>query len=147
MPNPTGDGHYGQSPHDGFGSLAGHPTSGEIEADDDDAFELNSAAEMTADPADLPQDELLLDAGRLAQGDHEDAPATGRRRRFFGSAGETDPAPAPEQAPGASAAGGSTLFERMANLSRTSSAAEEEDDDDGSSALRIPRFLGRTNNQ
>ena len=149
MPNPTGDGHYGQSAHDGFGSLTGHGTSGESEADDDDddAFELNSAAEMTADPADLPQDELLLDAGRLAQGDHDDAPATGRRRRFFGSAGETDPAPVPEQAPGASAAGGSTLFERMANLSRTSSAAEEEDDDDGSSALRIPRFLGRTNNQ
>ena len=42
----------------------------------------------------------------------------------------------------------STLFERMANLSRSSGAEEDEDeDDDGSPALSIPRFLGRQNNQ
>ncbi|KPF93771.1 cell division protein FtsZ [Novosphingobium sp. AAP83] len=40
--------------------------------------------------------------------------------------------------------GGSTLFERMANLSRGS--RDEEQADDGN-ALNIPRFLGRQNNQ
>jgi cell division protein FtsZ len=46
-------------------------------------------------------------------------------------------------------AGGSTLFERMANLSRagTESGDDEDEDGDGPSSLRIPRFLGRSNNQ
>ena len=46
-------------------------------------------------------------------------------------------------------AGGSTLFERMANLSRgTKSDDEDEDDDsDEGSSISIPRFLGRQNNQ
>ena len=56
---------------------------------------------------------------------------------------------------GAATAGGaglgSTLFERMAKLSRGSGkdAVEDEDDDngDGGAALNIPRFLGRQNNQ
>ncbi|ABD25584.1 cell division protein FtsZ [Novosphingobium aromaticivorans DSM 12444] len=52
---------------------------------------------------------------------------------------------APEAAP-AKPAGGSTLFERMANLSRGSRASEEDDGDEGG-ALNIPRFLGRQNNQ
>ena len=45
---------------------------------------------------------------------------------------------------------GSTLFERMANLSRAASdtpAEGEEDEEEGGSSLRIPRFLGRQNNQ
>jgi cell division protein FtsZ len=50
---------------------------------------------------------------------------------------------APEAAP-AKPAGGSTLFERMANLSRGN---RDEDDADEGSALNIPRFLGRQNNQ
>lgn len=45
----------------------------------------------------------------------------------------------------------STLFERMANLSRSSAGEDEDDDDDddddGATALSIPRFLGRQNNQ
>lgn len=55
---------------------------------------------------------------------------------------------------GAGGAGaGSTLFERMANLSRGSHTQDEDDDDDddtgngGSGSLNIPRFLGRQNNQ
>jgi cell division protein FtsZ len=50
----------------------------------------------------------------------------------------------------AKSAGGSTLFERMANLSRAGAdrAEDEEEDEEGSSSsLRIPRFLGRQNNQ
>ena len=43
---------------------------------------------------------------------------------------------------------GSTLFERMANLRGGPRDAEPEDDDpDGGTALNIPRFLGRQNNQ
>lgn len=49
-----------------------------------------------------------------------------------------------EPAP-AKPAGGSTLFERMANLSR-GNRPEDEDSDEGGS-LNIPRFLGRQNNQ
>ncbi|MBX7496626.1 cell division protein FtsZ [Qipengyuania sp. 6B39] len=51
---------------------------------------------------------------------------------------------------------GSTLFERMANLSRGANKPSDEDEDDdggdddggdGAGALNIPRFLGRQNNQ
>ena len=42
---------------------------------------------------------------------------------------------------------GTTLFERMANLSRSSTPGDDDDDDDDSPALSIPRFLGRQNNQ
>ena len=55
-------------------------------------------------------------------------------------------------APAAASAGGSTLFERMANLSRGASDSDSDEDDDedgdeGGSSLSIPRFLGRQNNQ
>ena len=53
---------------------------------------------------------------------------------------------------GSDAGAGSTLFERMANLSRGANKPDEEDDedddDDGEGgSLNIPRFLGRQNNQ
>ena len=51
---------------------------------------------------------------------------------------------APEAPPAKPASGGSTLFERMANLSRGN---RDDDDGDDGSALNIPRFLGRQNNQ
>ncbi|MFK4002800.1 cell division protein FtsZ [Qipengyuania sp. NPDC077563] len=60
---------------------------------------------------------------------------------------------APGGAPAGGASQGSTLFERMANLSRGSNSSqdEEDDDDDGTNGdgggLNIPRFLGRQNNQ
>ncbi|MEW9854286.1 cell division protein FtsZ [Novosphingobium sp. M1R2S20] len=85
------------------------------------------------------QDELDLAADAAEQ-----APAFGRRRAF-----PAEPAPAPAPAPAQRpAATGSTLFERMSNLSRGSKAAPsvDSDDDDGAS-ISIPRFLGRQNNQ
>ncbi len=91
-------------------------------------------------------DELLLDADRLAEEDAPVSAMSGRRRGLVSSDSDDVPA-APAKAPSA----GSTLFERMANLSRGGrSAATEEDDEEGegdSASLSIPRFLGRQNNQ
>jgi cell division protein FtsZ len=150
MSDPVDSSHYGQHAGDGFGSLSGlhnaERDESEAEEGSDEAFELTTEAESEA-PA---QDELLLDAGRLAQPEDEGsepAPA-GRRRRFFGGGSDDEPesaAPAPTASAATAPAAGSTLFERMASLSRSS--AEEEEEDDSGAALRIPRFLGRTNNQ
>ena len=109
----------------------------------DEPAPLDLTAEAPASPA--KQDELLLDADRLAEQDEPvRAQLGGGRRRGLVTGGEEGAA-----APAPSA--GSTLFERMANLSRggtKSSDDEDEDDDDGGSAsLSIPRFLGRQNNQ
>ena len=90
-----------------------------------------------------PPDELLLDAAGLA----EDEQPASRRARMFGGGGASD---AGEPAAPAKPAG-STLFERMANLSRsasdTSTEGDEDEEEEGGSSLRIPRFLGRQNNQ
>ena len=80
-------------------------------------------------------DDLLDDADRLADTDDPVAPLMPGRRRGLVSEPE----------------GGSTLFERMARLSRGSKAEDEDEavedlGDDGSS-ISIPRFLGRQNNQ
>jgi cell division protein FtsZ len=69
------------------------------------------------------------------------APAVGLPR--FGQAGDPPDGPAPSRP----AAGNSTLFERMANLSRGTRPAEEDVADEEGKALNIPRFLGRQNNQ
>jgi cell division protein FtsZ len=93
-------------------------------------------------PPPAPEDEpfdLTLDLSE------EPAPAPGLPR--FGRA-SVAPADATEPpAPARPAAGNSTLFERMANLSRGSRPAEEEPTDEDGKSLNIPRFLGRQNNQ
>tara|TARA_A100001391_G_scaffold114330_2_gene77192 strand:- start:8755 stop:10383 length:1629 start_codon:yes stop_codon:yes gene_type:complete len=102
-------------------------------------------------------DELLLDSSSLA--DEEDAVGLPGRRRNLVGGGEEAKAEATSQA-GPGRAGtttgfaggtspGSTLFERMANLSRGSVDEDDSDDDDDDAApnMRIPRFLGRQNNQ
>jgi len=91
--------------------------------------------------ADSPmQDDLLASADQLAAENRDVEARVGgnRRRGLLGGEGSD----------GGGANAGSTLFERMANLSR--STARDEDDDDGGDdgpALSIPRFLGRQNNQ
>jgi cell division protein FtsZ len=116
----------------------------------EDAFELtDEAAQEPGAPPAAEQDELLLDASRLIDADEPVQAASGRRRRMLGGGGdEPEPSPAPPRSGGLA---GSTLFERMANLSRanTGSDEEEEEEEEGgsSSSLRIPRFLGRQNNQ
>ena len=78
------------------------------------------------------------DPGELTLGLDDAEPIPPR----FGRA-QPDPASdAPRSPPG------STLFERMANLSRGGSRVGEDDaDPEDGSALNIPRFLGRQNNQ
>ena len=156
MPEPAAD--------DGFGADEGF--GGEPEGD---TFELTDEAGAGEDAGD-GQDELLLDATNLAAADEAPQPGfgsgTGRRARMLGGAaaageeGAGDAAEAPP-APAAPAPGtGSTLFERMASLSRSATGSSEsgnsdsegdgssddEEDEDGG-AVRIPRFLGRQNNQ
>ena len=85
-----------------------------------------------------PRRRSLL-GGNLGQ---DDGPAAGGSGGSGGGSGASGNAPSQ----------GSTLFERMANLSRGSNtsdrkAADDEDDDDDSGSLNIPRFLGRQNNQ
>jgi len=101
------------------------------------------------DEGDVPQqgggqDELLLDAS--ASADKDEPVAFGRRRGLVSDAGANESAGA---AKGAGAVAGSTLFERMANLSRgvKSSNQADDGDDDGNASISIPRFLGRQNNQ
>jgi cell division protein FtsZ len=109
----------------------------------EDALELTHEAGEPAEAGPQgPQDELLLDADRLAEGDQPEEASGGRRRRLLGGGSDEEAQPAPRSP------GGSTLFERMANLSRAGSERDEdEEEDEGSSSLRIPRFLGRQNNQ
>ena len=174
LSEPADDSAYGATTDDGYASLSGT----RIERDPDAAPEMgdedwgsaeeghgDEALELTdedgspahAEPA-AAQDELLLDASRLTE--HDEAahsPLVSRRRSILGSgagagAGEEPEAEAPAQRRAAPTppATGSTLFERMANLSRASApAASEEDDEEeeSTSSLRIPRFLGRQNNQ
>ena len=97
---------------------------------------------------DAGQDELQLGADQYADGQSPLASKPGRKQAILG--GGAGGGGAGGNAP---ASQGSTLFERMANLSRGSSQSESDDDDDGdedegsSGSLNIPRFLGRQNNQ
>ncbi len=172
LSEPAGADSFGMD-NEGYGS-------GTADTDtEDDTFDLTSADEETesggdadhsfdetGDDDDSDEDELLLDADRLAEQDDPVEPGTGgRRARMLGGAaaqssdsesasgdtGLSEPA-APAGAAAGGAPAGTTLFERMANLSRqgkgdqSDSDADDDDDDDGS-AMRIPRFLGRQNNQ
>ena len=141
---------------DPLAGLRNDADSGASEQADDDEDGDEWAAEGQSDteePLDLAaqaqpaQDELLLDADRLAAEDEPVRPMLGGgRRRGLVSGGDSGSG-------GGSGGAGSTLFERMANLSRGGSKLtdeeeeEEEGDDSGSASLSIPRFLGRQNNQ
>ncbi|HEX7850134.1 MAG TPA: cell division protein FtsZ, partial [Sphingomonas sp.] len=115
----------------GYASLTG------VRAGRGDALDLGLDQ---VDEAESTQDDLLQSANRLAEEDAPVSPLVTRRK----------PVGAPGAAGGKGPVAGNTLFERMANLSRgvKPAAAEEgdEDEDDGS-AISIPRFLGRQNNQ
>jgi cell division protein FtsZ len=136
----------------------------EDEADVHADLHADTPIDVSAAPQPKVQDELLLDANRLAEGDPVSATPL-RRRQIMPGGQPTSPAvPAPDvanapagaiprlgvsqDAPTRPAAGGGTLFERMANLTGRRKPSEDEDDDgDDGAAISIPRFLGRQNNQ
>ncbi|WP_120076825.1 cell division protein FtsZ [Aurantiacibacter odishensis] len=151
LPKPAEDTGYGIAEEEGFGASYEEPAASD---EDEDALDLTDET----DDGDTGQDELLLDASRLAEADDPVASQGGRRARMLGGSADLDegeadaPAPPPASSgrDAAPAPGGSTLFERMANLSRQapdSEDDEDDDDDDRGGAMRIPRFLGRQNNQ
>ncbi|MXO89553.1 cell division protein FtsZ [Pontixanthobacter aquaemixtae] len=105
-----------------------------------DEAPLDLTAEADGEENAAAQDDLLSNADKLADDDEPLQVHTGGKRRGLVSGNDGGGA-------------GSTLFERMANLSRGSSGSdsddEEDEDDEGDDggALNIPRFLGRQNNQ
>jgi len=102
-------------------------------------FETTPVAEPEPAPAPAPtSEEEPLDL-TLDLTEQPVAPPSGMPR--FGHVGD-----APSE-PARPAAGNSTLFERMANLSRSARPSEEDHADEEGKALNIPRFLGRQNNQ
>jgi cell division protein FtsZ len=174
LAEPADDSAYGTANEEGYASLTGTrierdpeavvaATDEWGEAGEEEGEEAEGALELTAEAEEEPeepgpeQDELLLDASRLAEADEPiQAGMGGRRRSILGSGageeGEAEEAasqPPPRRSPAAPPTGGSTLFERMANLSRANSGGDEEEEEEssGGSSLRIPRFLGRQNNQ
>ena len=91
------------------------------------------------------QDDLLASASRLAEEDEPVSPLASRGRPLVSPDSMEEPEPTPRLS-----SAGSTLFERMANLSRGGKGADEEEDADESTdspSISIPRFLGRQNNQ
>lgn len=144
---------------------AGNEQSSSPVPPQDDTLDLNAEYTEEAGSDISQQDDLLADADRLAA---DNKPVgTSRRQGILGSGSGDTGNPADNEgkasasssgggggssAGGGGAPSGTTLFERMANLSRSSGPEkgddEDEDEDSGDSpALSIPRFLGRQNNQ
>jgi len=121
---------------------------------DDDMLDLGNEFVQSDEDASDGSDDLLANADRLAADNAPLKPRPAARN----DAGSSDDMPGDSEAsdaketgeakrsPGVSSGSGSTLFERMANLSRASSSDDDEDEDEAP-ALSIPRFLGRQNNQ
>ncbi|MFN2098569.1 cell division protein FtsZ [Altererythrobacter sp. MF3-039] len=139
----------------GFGS----PPESEAEPLNLDSFADESSDdsnELLLGSDDIAEEETPLQTkqpgrrrGLLSGDDAAGAAAAGGAAGGVSSGAEGAAAPAGGAPSGDESGAGSTLFERMANLSRgTGTEDEEEDeDDDDSSSLSIPRFLGRQNNQ
>jgi len=139
MPDANDDSAFANHEQDGFGSSAGQDVPSEAE----DTFELTQEIEAPAAPvaATRGPDELLLDDETAQPVD-----ASPRRTRMLRGAANEDGAERERPAKPASSVG-STLFERMANMTRSNPPAEEDQEPQAGSSMRIPRFLGRQNNQ
>lgn len=178
LANPADDSEFGAPREEGFASPAGKRSAHDSDRDSgsreqggdqgENPYELTREADGFGGSEEEEkrehagsggrQDELLLDDSRLAEGSEpvEESPSIGRRRGMLGGAARESQARTsgdkalPKQEKPAAPAPGSTLFERMANLSRHGNSDEDDDegeDRDGGSTMRIPRFLGRQNNQ
>ncbi len=151
----------------GYASLTGEsdddgdePAGTSAGANERDTLELTFEAEedLPEDAGSGSDDELVLDASQLAADEPPMRPSAGatpppgRRRGLVSGEEAGQPADPTAKATAASTAsgGGSTLFERMANLSRGAAQQDDEDEDEEEASgpsLSIPRFLGRQNNQ
>jgi cell division protein FtsZ len=144
---------WGDVSQDNVGSLSNVGIGGGANDSEPDTLELTDQAEeepldYSAAPADPvahepvgEHEDRLADAIHRAEDHDPISPLLPKKRRGLVSGGEGPPLGA-----------GSTLFERMANLSRggprdEAEEVEEGEEEDDSSALSIPRFLGRQNNQ
>ena len=138
------------SEDEGFGYTAPAAAGGAVEVGGDDPLDLGpeyTPYTEAGDAGEPQQDDLLAGADRLMADDQPVEARLGgnRRRGLLGGEGSDGGAGG-----GGGANAGSTLFERMANLSRSTARDVDDDDDDGGDdgpALSIPRFLGRQNNQ
>jgi cell division protein FtsZ len=152
---PTIGGGFGRPEHEAGQAEEGNgwdeeaqPASG-AGAGDPDTLELSLDEEAPVDfgaPQPAPagrEEDRLAEVARGAEAPEPLSPLLPKKRRGLVSGGEGG---------GPALGAGSTLFERMANLSRggpRDEATEEEEgeEEDDGSALNIPRFLGRQNNQ
>ncbi|WP_340587082.1 cell division protein FtsZ [Erythrobacter alti] len=149
-------------------------SAAEEPAAEPETADFSDQEDLAGEDDGLSSNEMLLKAAEEYD-DQDETPTGGRRARMLGAAaaaqedgaaggdGEQDSAAGDDAAkdeapskpfatsapPAAGAGSGTTLFERMANLSRQNKGEDDhdEDDDDDGSAMRIPRFLGRQNNQ
>ena len=120
----------------------------------DDGGWTEEAERGVSSPLDLSDeaDDGTLDLGAGGYAEHESPlqKKPVRRPLFSGDGGGAGGSGG--GMPGGGSPQGSTLFERMANLSRGSTTSHDEDEDEdedegGTGGLNIPRFLGRQNNQ
>ncbi len=122
--------------------------------EDNDPYADDVADELAEEaPFDLTS-EVSLEPSEGAEASLASREGFGGDTSETGSSGASGSGGSPGRgaAPAAASAVGSTLFERMANLSRGASDSDgdendDEDGDEGGSSLSIPRFLGRQNNQ
>ena len=111
---------------------------------DEEPFDLggSEAQQLDLDPRKArEQDAVYSEIDEAEEDDHSQSEGANEP-----APSAATPAPTPAATPSESA-GTSTLFERMANLSRSSTSEEDDEDDGDTPALSIPRFLGRQNNQ
>ena len=125
--------HASAGDEDGWSSAAA--------SDHSQPLDLGGAEQIGGDAG---QDELELGADQVTE--QPQSPLATKPARTGGGGGGAGGPPA------GGAMAGSTLFERMANLSRGSGKGQGEeeegkDEDGDGGALNIPRFLGRQNNQ
>ena len=124
------------------------------EDEEDDTADSSSYASLTGvkstarEPEPQPEPDTL-DLGREAESAPDSAGAAAGAAAGASAASAAGSAGAPAGNP---PSGGSTLFERMANLSRGTADKDDDDEDDENGdddpgSISIPRFLGRQNNQ
>jgi cell division protein FtsZ len=121
------------------GGNAGDPDTLELSLDEEAPVDFGTAPHAPAGD----DEDRRADAIRRAESPEPLSPLLPKKRRGLVSGGEGG---------GPALGAGSTLFERMANLSRGGPRGEAEEEEEGEeeddgSALNIPRFLGRQNNQ